>query len=61
MGLGTTMIGIVPPIIDQSKSLRAKVGIPDANQCEISLIVGHPSVKYRRAIRRQHKSVTWIG
>ncbi|MBM3474433.1 MAG: hypothetical protein FJX75_14310 [Armatimonadetes bacterium] len=61
LGLGTTMIGIVAGVVDMDKALRAKLGIPDGNQCEISLIIGHPAVHYRRAIPREHKSVTWVG
>ena len=60
LGLGTTMIGIVPPIVEQSKPLRARLGIPEGNRCEISLIIGHPAVHYRRTISRAHKSVTWL-
>ena len=60
LGLGTTMVGIVPPIIDQSKPLREKLGIPEGNACVISLIVGHPAPKYRRTIPRKFTSVTWL-
>jgi nitroreductase len=60
LGLGTTMIGIVAGVVDMDKALRAKLGIPDANRCEISLIIGHPAVNYRRAIPRANRSVTWM-
>jgi hypothetical protein len=58
-GLGTTMIGVVAPAIDQSKELRAKLGIPEQNECLISLIVGHPAHEFRRTIPREFKSVRW--
>jgi nitroreductase len=60
LGLGTTMIGIVAGVVDMDKALRARLGIPDPNQCEISLIIGHPAVHYRRAIPRAHRSVAWV-
>ncbi|MBM3498806.1 MAG: 4Fe-4S dicluster domain-containing protein [Armatimonadetes bacterium] len=60
LGLGTTMIGIMAGVIDMDKALRAELGIPDGNQCEISLILGHPAASYRRAIPRAHKTVTWV-
>ncbi|MEZ4225336.1 MAG: nitroreductase family protein [Polyangiaceae bacterium] len=52
LGLGTTILGIVPPIVDQSKVLRSRYGIPRENKVVTSLILGHPKYKYRRAIRR---------
>jgi len=60
LGLGATMIGIVPPITEQSKPLRTRLGIPEGNRCEISLITGHPAVRYRRTIPREHRTVTYL-
>lgn len=59
-GLGTTMIGVVAPAIDHSKELRAKLKIPEQNECIISLIIGHPSHEFRRTIPRELKSVRWV-
>ena len=52
LGLGTTIIGLVPPIVDRSKALRKRYGIPKENKVVTSLILGHPKYKYRRSIRR---------
>ena len=52
-GLGTTMLGIVAPAIDQSKELRAKFGIPEHNECVVSVIIGHPAHEFRRTIPRE--------
>ena len=60
LGLGTTMIGIVAGVVDMDKALRSKLDIPAGNQCEISLIIGHPAANYRRAIPRRHKTVAWV-
>jgi nitroreductase len=52
LGLGTTIIGLIPPVVDRSKVLRERYGIPGENKVMTSLIVGHPKYRYRRAIRR---------
>lgn len=52
LGLGTTIIGMIPPIVDRSKVLRERYGIPKDNRVLTSLIVGHPKYKYKRSIRR---------
>lgn len=59
-GLGTTMLGVVAPMIDQNKALRAKLRIPEQNECPISLIIGHPAREFRRTIPREFKSVRWV-
>jgi hypothetical protein len=52
LGLGTTIIGAAAPIMKRNKRLCRRWGIPDANTPAIALIVGHPAVKFKRAIRR---------
>jgi NAD-dependent dihydropyrimidine dehydrogenase PreA subunit/nitroreductase len=58
LGLGTTMIGGAPPLIQRDKGLCRRLGIPDGNKPTIALILGYPAVTYRRAIRRPFVSVT---
>ena len=53
LGLGTTIIGMIPPVVERSKELRARYGIPKDNRVLTSLILGHPKYRYRRGIRRQ--------
>ena len=53
LGLGATMIGIVPAAINKVPEVRSIFEIPKENEAVISLIVGHPIYKYRRAIKRQ--------
>lgn len=60
LGLGTTIIGLTPPIIDRSKELRERYGIPRRNKVVTSLIVGHPKYKYRKSIRRKFPDVRYI-
>jgi len=57
LGLGTTIIGMVPPIVDRSKSLRQRYGIPKKNRVITSLILGYPRFRYRKSIRRTLKGV----
>lgn len=52
LGLGTTIIGLIPPIVDRSKVLRQRYGIPKDNRVLTSLILGHPKYKYKQSIRR---------
>lgn len=52
LGLGTTIIGMIPPIVDRSKVLRERYGIPKDNRVLTSLIVGYPKYRYKRSIRR---------
>jgi ferredoxin len=52
LGLGSTVIGLVPPIVDQSKLLRARYGIPGGNRVVTSLAVGYPKYRYRKSILR---------
>jgi nitroreductase len=59
LGLGTTIIGIVPPVVDRSKELRARYGIPKDHRVLTSLIVGYPKYRYRRGIHRELAGVTF--
>jgi NAD-dependent dihydropyrimidine dehydrogenase PreA subunit/nitroreductase len=52
LGLGTTIIGLIPPIVDRSKILRQRYGIPKENKVMTSLILGYPKYKYKKSIRR---------
>jgi ferredoxin len=61
MGLGATIVGVVAPVIDRDKELRTRCGVPEENRCIVSLIVGHPEVRFRRSIPRDVKAVEWIA
>ena len=61
LGLGSTIIGMIPPIIDQSKDLRKRFEIPKDNKIITSLILGHPKYKYKKSIRREFPSVRFFG
>jgi ferredoxin len=59
LGLGTTIIGIVPPVVDRSRRLRKRYGIPKDNRVLTSLIAGHPRYRYQRSIRRDLAGVVY--
>ncbi len=60
LGLGSTIIGLVPPIVDHSKVLRKRYRIPKENKVITSLILGYPKYKYRRSIQRDLAGVRTI-
>jgi ferredoxin len=59
LGLGSTIIGLIPPIVDRSKLLRERYGIPKDNKVCTSLVLGYPKYKYRQGIRRDLAGVTY--
>jgi hypothetical protein len=61
LGLGSTIIGMIPPIVDRSKKLRKRYGIPKDNRVITSLILGHPKFRYSKSVKREFPSVRFIG
>ena len=61
LGLGATMIDVVPPILNNiDHELKRSYGIPEDNVVVSCLILGYPRFKYRRAVRRQLKSARYL-
>jgi len=60
-GLGTTMISLVPAAINKVEALRDLFKIPGNNEVVLSLILGYPKIKYKRAIRREKTNISWIA
>ena len=59
LGLGTTIIGMIPPVVERAKKLRTRYGIPDDHRVLTSLIMGYPKYRYRRGICRDLAGVTY--
>jgi ferredoxin len=59
LGLGSTIIGLIPPIVDRSRLLRERYGIPKNNRVCTSLVLGYPKYKYHRGIRRDLAGVRY--
>ena len=61
LGLGATVIGLVPAAINKSAELKRLFSIPDKHETVVSMIVGYPKFKYRRGIKRELKKVSWVN
>lgn len=60
MGLGGSIMDIIPPAINKDSELRNMFGIPDGQEVITSLITGFPKYKYRRGIKRKIREEKWI-
>jgi len=60
LGLGTCIIGWIPPIFKNNKKLKKQYSIPDENDVVGGLIMGYPVSTHNRAIRRDFRSVRWV-
>jgi len=60
LGLGATMIGIVPAAINKVKEVKEIFQIPEENEAIISIIIGYPKYKYKRTIKRKNHNINWI-
>jgi ferredoxin len=60
LGLGTCMLGGIHPFIQNGKAakkLRGKYGIKYKSREGLFLIVGHPRIRYHKAIRRDFAAI----
>jgi len=60
IGLGGSIMDIIPPAIENDKELRKLFCVPDNNEILTSMIIGYPKYKYQRGIKRSLKSVKWL-
>jgi ferredoxin len=60
LGLGGSIMDLIPPAINKEKELRKLFCIPDTHEVITSLIIGYPKYKYQRGIKRNLKSVKWL-
>jgi nitroreductase len=60
LGLGGSAMDIIPPPIERNKELRKMFFIPDTNEVVGCMTLGYPKYRYKRAIKRELKSVKWI-
>ena len=59
LGLGSTIMSIIPPAIDMNVELRKLFKIPECNKVISSIILGYPKYKYKRGIKRTIRNVEW--
>jgi len=60
LGLGAAMVEVVPAAVNQVKGLKELFQIPEKHEVGMSLILGYPKYKYRRAISRPVPAANWI-
>jgi len=53
LGLGGTVIGGAPPVLQRNRRLCQSLGIPAGHTPVFALIVGHPATHFRRTVRRR--------
>lgn len=61
LGLGATMIGLVPAGINKVKEVKGIFRIPDNHEAITSVIVGYPKIKYKYAIKRERTHINYIN
>jgi len=59
LGLGSCLNGMVGPFLGRSKRLKKKYGIPLENSVPMALMLGHSTVEYHKAIRREFAKVSF--
>lgn len=60
IGLGGSIMDIIPPAIEKKKELRELFNIGNNQEVVASLILGYPKYKYQRGIIRELKNVKWL-
>jgi len=61
LGLGATLVGIVPSAINKVKEIREGFKIPESHEAVMSVIIGYPKIKYKRAIRRKLEHIQFLN
>lgn len=59
MGLGSCMIGSVPPVLARNKPAMKRFGIPEGQIPRVALILGHPRAHFLRTVKRPLHSIQW--
>lgn len=59
LGLGTCIIGSVPPSINNNPQIKAKYGIAKDEQVASAFILGYPKETFDKGIKRDFKEVRW--
>jgi nitroreductase len=57
LGLGATMNSLIPSSLNKVEEVRRIFDIPETHEAVISVILGYPKYKYKRAIRRRSYSI----
>jgi nitroreductase/Pyruvate/2-oxoacid:ferredoxin oxidoreductase delta subunit len=57
LGLGSTLIEAVAPMLVRNPALGRRLGLPPGHQPAIALILGYPATHFRRTVRRHFASL----
>ncbi|MCD4793072.1 MAG: nitroreductase family protein [Bacteroidales bacterium] len=57
LGLGATIVSLVPAVINKVKEVREAFKIPEEHETVVSVIVGYPKYKYKRGIKRTSHTI----
>jgi len=57
LGLGSTLIEAVAPMLVRNPALGRRLGLPPGHQPAIALILGYPATHFRRTVRRHFSSL----
>lgn len=60
LGLGSCIIGSVPPIMANNAKLREKYGIKKEEKPIIAMVIGYPETKFLRQIKRPMNEVRYL-
>lgn len=60
LGLGATLVDIIPPAVEKKKELRRMFRVGDDQEEAAAIILGHPKYAYRRGILRRIPRVQWL-
>lgn len=61
LGLGTCIIGSVPPILNKNKTIRNKYGLLEGEKSAIAFIAGYPEIKFNKGIKRNFKNIRFYS
>ncbi len=60
LGLGASAMDLIPPAVEKSRELREFFKIPDNQVVTGAIILGYAKHHFKRGIKRDLKSVTWL-
>jgi RNase H-fold protein (predicted Holliday junction resolvase) len=58
--MGATMIEIISAAINKVKEIKNIFQISEENEAVMSVIIGYPKYKYKRAVKRAMQEIDWI-